>query len=1334
MRVYQGLPNLEDFLHTHREKIVVTGERPMGEQFWDCAIPASPVTEQINTLVSDVSAQERAWFFYHCFCVPKSTLKRAIRLQFLRSVPGLSVSLLNRLVFEPETTTAAHLDLVRKNRSSASPEQPTDDYDEEDDSLPSESHSRSTPMRPSSNSPPAVRIIKHSDWAMDSTMGLPKAANGAVAVMVVVHQCGYVKLIPMLSQSGDQFLQCYNAALEHFEALGLTTNRLVMDNGAPAKLLQHIRGIGKSYTLVPPYNHRANQAERVVRTFKKQFKAMRAACDKLFPWNSRWPDLLHQSELVLNLVTPSRFNSSISAYEQAHGPFNYTATPFLPPGYKVSFHQKTEQRGSWANQALPGYAVGPAMDHHRVISVFDPATQRVKYTDTWALHGEDTILPGASKLDLLTAAMNNLGSHLQAYTATPISDPAAAATYQSLCTLSRLWTSPSRENSLPPPDPTANNTGITVAQTVPQLLPQPPAAPTSTPTNPAPPTVPSPAMQHTAPENGTSYAPCDVSEGAPTPTTPVTLPRVPPPTPASPPLRSILQPTEGGQPRQQQAIQFDSIVQTYGPHSATPRPAPLHPARETPSSKSQKNERNARLKRTRDRRLLRMEAAAADRLAVATRTQGADSIHLLHTTASSPSHPALVTQASVSLCTEHLTSTDPWTPLPRQALLYAKAAHKVDYNVCMHQLTLHHLRPAAAMSRQRHIMESANLLTNSDMSDALTTEYVYSALMHRTHTLSPDMFDHEHFDYCMNTTDDVTGAKLTASAIKNPSHQHFSGFQGAKAEEIERILRVTKTMRAILPANKQRPDRKASYVQFVPSFKYATDGTPLYRIRMVYGGDRLRDDYDGPLSAATAALPDVKLLWNSVLSTKGGKFMTMDLKDFFLCSELPEKEYCKIPATEFTNSQLDEYDLRPFIVNGTILFEIDMTMYGLPQAAFLSQQDLKKHLVSHGFYECKHTPCFYRHLTRNLLFGVVVDDFGIQYTNKADAQWLETILKERWGVKTDWTGDKFLGLRLEWDYAQRTLRISMPEYVRKGIARFRDDSIPFQRRDSPALHTPIQYGKQTPHLDDDSPPLPPPRAKRIQCIVGYFLYYARAIDSTMLVALARIATEQALPTEKTEQSAEHFLDYANTWPNATIVFRASDMQLVIVSDAAYLSERGSGSRAGGIHFCGNFNDKRVNGAAHVVCARLNVVVASAAEAELGAFFINCQYGVDERSTLEDFGWPQRITRLIGDNECAKGIATGTIKARKSKSMDMRFHWIVDRVLQKQFEVIWEAGKSNLADFFTKIHPAAHHRMFRRNFVFDLPSTRLTSQLLRKPRNLKSTDVANYIQYTSFPPT
>ena len=71
---------------------------------------------------------------------------------------------------------------------------------------------------------------------------------------------------------------------------------------------------------------------------------------------------------------------------------------------------------------------------------------------------------------------------------------------------------------------------------------------------------------------------------------------------------------------------------------------------------------------------------------------------------------------------------------------------------------------------------------------------------------------------------------------------------------------------------------------------------------------------------------------------------------------------------------------------------------------------------------------------------------------------------------------------------------------------------------------------------------------------GYFPFFSKAVDPTMLTALSIIAMEQTHGTQTTKEKAEHFLTYAAIHPNATIKFYKSDMILKIHSDASYLLE------------------------------------------------------------------------------------------------------------------------------------------------------------------------------------
>jgi hypothetical protein len=112
---------------------------------------------------------------------------------------------------------------------------------------------------------------------------------------------------------------------------------------------------------------------------------------------------------------------------------------------------------------------------------------------------------------------------------------------------------------------------------------------------------------------------------------------------------------------------------------------------------------------------------------------------------------------------------------------------------------------------------------------------------------------------------------------------------------------------------------------------------------------------------------------------------------------------------------------------------------------------------------------------------------------------------------------------------------------------------------------PISYGAKTqltPEADTFSEIIDDARKHRIQEIVGALLYYARAVDNKLLVALSAIATRQAKATVATEQAVNLLLDYVATYPNNGIVYRASDMILCAHSDAGFLNETQACSRAG----------------------------------------------------------------------------------------------------------------------------------------------------------------------------
>ena len=413
-------------------------------------------------------------------------------------------------------------------------------------------------------------------------------------------------------------------------------------------------------------------------------------------------------------------------------------------------------------------------------------------------------------------------------------------------------------------------------------------------------------------------------------------------------------------------------------------------------------------------------------------------------------------------------------------------------------------------------------------------------------------------------------------------------------------------------------------------------------------------------------------------------------------------EYMRLPTALIPDEIMEAYHLRDKIHNGFIYMEIRRGMYGLPQAGLLANQLLTQRLQPHGYYQCRHTPGLWRHKWRPLLFSLVVDDFGIKYEGREHAVHLINAIEEHFEFSKDWAGTLYCGITIKWDYAKRTVDLSMPGYIHAALHKYQH---PAPKRAQHAPHTwnaptyGIQQQLTTPA--GTSTPLNPAAIRRVQQITGTLLYYARAVDATLLVALGTIAAQQTNSTEQTNKAIAQMLDYCHTHPSATIRYRASDMILKIHSDASYLSEAKARSRARGHFFMGDKpsdQPERGNGAILNKSTIMCNVMSSAAEAECGALYDNTKEAVPLRNTLTEMGHPQPATPVQVDNSTTHGFANKQIKQQKSKSMDMRFYWIQDWVAQKQFNIYWRPGPTNLADYFTKHHSPAHHRKERSTYL------------------------------------
>jgi hypothetical protein len=214
--------------------------------------------------------------------------------------------------------------------------------------------------------------------------------------------------------------------------------------------------------------------------------------------------------------------------------------------------------------------------------------------------------------------------------------------------------------------------------------------------------------------------------------------------------------------------------------------------------------------------------------------------------------------------------------------------------------------------------------------------------------------------------DSLTGAELNYRQVQ--AGTYGAGWEQGCANEFGHLAqgygdKIAGTDTLFFIRHTDLPEgRTATYSRFVVSEK--PDKKEPKRVRITVDGNRI--DYPGNVSTPTSDLTTVKILANSVCSTPGAKFATIDIKDFYLNTPMERYEYMRIPVKDIPAVIMEQYNLLPLVHNGFVLVEIRKGLYGLPQAGLLANERLVKHLSTYGYYPAKHTPGLFRHKSRDI--------------------------------------------------------------------------------------------------------------------------------------------------------------------------------------------------------------------------------------------------------------------------------------------------------------------------------------------------------------------------------
>ena len=204
----------------------------------------------------------------------------------------------------------------------------------------------------------------------------------------------------------------------------------------------------------------------------------------------------------------------------------------------------------------------------------------------------------------------------------------------------------------------------------------------------------------------------------------------------------------------------------------------------------------------------------------------------------------------------------------------------------------------------------------------------------------------------------------------------FSNDIGRLAQGVGNRIKRTNTIffihRSGVPAGK-----RVTYGRIVVSIR--PNKTETQQVRITVGGDKI--SYEGPTATRCESLITTKILLNSVVSTILANIMCTDIHNFYYNTPMVYFEYMKLPLSMFPREIVQQYNLKDLVaVDGYVYMDIRKGMPGIKKDARLASNRLTKNLARNGYATVPHTPSLWCYHTSDLVFSLVVDDFGIKYT------------------------------------------------------------------------------------------------------------------------------------------------------------------------------------------------------------------------------------------------------------------------------------------------------------------------------------------------------------------
>lgn len=431
-----------------------------------------------------------------------------------------------------------------------------------------------------------------------------------------------------------------------------------------------------------------------------------------------------------------------------------------------------------------------------------------------------------------------------------------------------------------------------------------------------------------------------------------------------------------------------------------------------------------------------------------------------------------------------------------------------------------------------------------------------------------------------------------------------------------------------------------------------------YKARLVAKGFSQREGIDYSETYAPVVRYESIRLLLAIVAARDYEIKKFDVKTAFLYGELQEEIYLEQPEGYVDPN------------NANCVCRLHKSLYGLKQSPRCWNEKFVDFLRAFSFVPCDSDKCVFIGHVKGLkvYLALYVDDGLIVCENMSAIDEVLNVLKGSFKITVD-NACEFVGLEIIRNRKQRLLTINQAGYVRRLIDKFAMQDAKF----SSIPAEPGAYLRKNPESIQSNTNIPYREA------VGSLLFAARVSRPDIEYAVNYASQFLDCYSQEHWQFVKKILRYLKGTVDFGITFGNSGSldSLHGFTDADYAGCLDTRKSRSGFVFV-------LNGAPISWSSKRQCVVSlSTAESEYIALAHGVQEAVWLRQFLLELNVDFKEIKIFVDNQAAIKLASNSECHKRSKHIDVRYHFIRDIVNTKQVELEYIPTTDQLADIFTK---------------------------------------------------